>query len=157
MPTPRASIYRWAMAAFAAPMAALAGIALLTLYNAIHMGAEAIIGAFWQMVLVFFFVVPVSLVLSWPMFWVIQRIWQRELRPSAYWPGLLTFGATFAVVLGVWYSTHIAIWLLAAAIIGLTVNGLAFMGVRSSSNNAMDSDTTRSPLRAPYGARHRGR
>jgi hypothetical protein len=28
---------------------------------------------------------------------------------------------------------------------------------KSRSNSAMDSDTVRSPLRAPHGARHRGR
>jgi hypothetical protein len=145
------------MAAFAAPMAATAGIAFLALYNAIHLGTGAIVGAFWQMVLVLFFVVPISLVLSWPLFWAIQRIWRRALPRFAYWLGLLTSGATFTVVLGVWYSTQIASWLLAVVIVGLALNCLAFMGARSSSNNAMDSDTTLSPLRAPYGARHRGR
>ena len=29
--------------------------------------------------------------------------------------------------------------------------------LRIAPNRAMDSDTVRSPLRAPYGARHRGR
>jgi hypothetical protein len=30
-------------------------------------------------------------------------------------------------------------------------------GAEEASNNAMDSDTARPPLRAPHGARHRGR
>ena len=132
MPIAKAGINRWAMAAFAAPMAAITGVALIALYNSLQLGAGALVGAFWQMVLVFFFVVPISLVLSWPLFRAMPYMWQRALPPFAYWSGLLVSGAAFAVVLGVWYSTQIVSWLVAAVIVGLTVNSLTFIGSRSS-------------------------
>jgi hypothetical protein len=145
------------VAPFAAPIAAIVGIGLLALYNFIVIGTGAIVGAFWQMVLLLFLVVPVSLVLSWPLFWVIQRTSRRTLPVLGYRLALFLFGAAFTVLLAVWYSTQAVGWLLAAIVVGLIVNSLAFMGSRSSSNHAIDSDTVRSPLRAPYGARHRGR
>jgi hypothetical protein len=52
----------------------------------------------------------------------------------------------------IWQFSHYIIPALAVIAAGLTWR---WRQVRS--NSAMDSDTTRSPLRAPYGARHRGR
>src|SRR5688572_26068128 len=106
MLTPRASISRWAAAPFAAPIAAIVGVELLALYNVIFIGTSAIIGAFWQMVLLLFLVVPVSLVLSWPLFWVIKHTSGWALPALGYRLALLLFGTSFAVLLAVWYSTQ---------------------------------------------------
>jgi len=135
------------MAPFAAPVAAIVGIGLLALYNGIFAGTDAIVGAFWQMVLLLFLVVPVSLVLSWPLFWVIQRTSRRALPALGYRLALFLFGAAFTVLLAVWYSTQAVGWLLAVIVVGLTENTLAFMGARSSSNPTFERDARKSGAR----------
>lgn len=146
MLTPRSSINRWAVAPFAAPIAAIIGVGLVALYNLLFIGTSAIVGAFWQTVLLLFLVVPVSIVLSWPLFWVIKQAPKWALPALGYRLALLLFGTAFAVLLAVWYSTQAVGWLLAVTGVGLTVNTLVFMGPRSSSSNAMDSDTKLPPI-----------
>jgi hypothetical protein len=102
-------------------------------------------------------VLPISLVLSWPLCWLIQKFSLGSLRPLVYRLGLLVFGGAFTVLLGVWYSTQMIGWLLAVVVVGLSVNCLAFLGTTSSSNSALLTDAYTSPLRGQHGAAKRER